>query len=66
MEIDYFQKSQTKHDRQHQKQLLGKLSADLDYLEVLASEIRDGQIDAKIYVKVYLIDLNLQCTEAIH
>ena len=38
------QKSQAKHDRQHQKQLLGELSADLDYLEVLASEIRDNMI----------------------
>ena len=40
-----FQRSQTKQDRQHQKQLLGKLSADLDYLEVLASEIRYGHMD---------------------
>ena len=53
-----FQKSQAKHDRQHQKQLLGKLSADLDYLEVLASEIRDGQIDAKISELTYSSKLN--------
>lgn len=41
MDIHCLQRSQAKHDRQHQKQLLGKLSSDLDYLEVLASEIRD-------------------------